>query len=90
MLALYRCGRQADALRAYGRLREHLGDELGIEPSREVARLEQAILLQEPELDRQPTTRDATVTESEPPEGGLPSGVVVLVDRHRRVHRAVG
>jgi DNA-binding SARP family transcriptional activator/tetratricopeptide (TPR) repeat protein len=51
MLALYRCGRQSDALRAYGRLRRHLGEELGIEPSKELVRLEEAILLQKPDLD---------------------------------------
>ncbi len=58
MIALYRSDRQADALRAYGRLRTQLGEELGIEPSREVARLEQAILLHEPELDWRASSRD--------------------------------
>ncbi len=51
MLALYRCGRQSDALRAYSRLRVTLGDELGIEPSAELAALEEAILLQKTHLD---------------------------------------
>ena len=51
MLALYRSGRQADALRAYGELRGILGDQLGIEPGPELARLEECILLQKPELD---------------------------------------
>lgn len=50
MLALYRCGRQADALRAFQRLRTNLGRELGIEPSPDVSRLEERILLQDPEL----------------------------------------
>lgn len=50
MTALYRSGRQADALRAYRRLQAHLGSELGIEPSAELAQLEQAILLQDPAL----------------------------------------
>jgi DNA-binding SARP family transcriptional activator len=63
MLALYRCGRQADALRAYSRLRRHLGDELGIEPSRDLVHLEEAILLQKPELDHRPRTRAALGTE---------------------------
>jgi DNA-binding SARP family transcriptional activator len=51
MLALYRCGRQSDALRAYSRLRLTLGEELGIEPSPELAHLEEAILLQKSHLD---------------------------------------
>ena len=51
MTGLYRSGRQADALRAYRRLQEHLSNELGIEPSVELAQLEQAVLLQDPSLD---------------------------------------
>ena len=47
MTALYRSGRQADALRAFRRLRELLGEELGIEPSSALVQLEQAILLQD-------------------------------------------
>ena len=52
MLALYRSGRQADALRAYGRLSALLGDELGLEPSTELAALENAVIRHSPELDR--------------------------------------
>ena len=44
MLALYRCGRQTDALDTYRALRTHLNDELGLEPSTETRQLEQAIL----------------------------------------------
>ena len=51
MVALYRCDRQAEALRAYQRLRTVLGEELGIEPSHDLRRLEDAMLLQEPDLD---------------------------------------
>ncbi len=65
MLALYRCGRQADALGACARLRRHLGDELGIEPSRDLAQLEEAILLQKPELDFQPRARSVPGAERE-------------------------
>ncbi|MGH8973885.1 MAG: BTAD domain-containing putative transcriptional regulator, partial [Acidimicrobiia bacterium] len=52
MLALYRSGRQAEALRAYQELRGILGEELGIEPSTALTRLETAILRHEEELDR--------------------------------------
>jgi DNA-binding SARP family transcriptional activator len=51
MLALYRCGRQADALAAYQAARRTLLDELGIEPSPPVRELEQAILRQAPSLE---------------------------------------
>jgi len=47
MLALYRTGRQAEALEAYRDARRMLKDELGLEPSRELRQLEQAILRQD-------------------------------------------
>jgi YVTN family beta-propeller protein len=51
MLALYRCGRQAEALAAYQDGRRLLVDELGIEPSRALQQLERSILRQDPNLD---------------------------------------
>jgi hypothetical protein len=47
MLALYRCGRQADALRVYDDLRQRLSDELGIVPGERVRRLHEAIVRQD-------------------------------------------
>jgi DNA-binding SARP family transcriptional activator len=51
MLALYRSARQAEALEAYQDARRALTEELGIEPSRELRELEQAILVQDRSLD---------------------------------------
>jgi DNA-binding SARP family transcriptional activator len=50
MLALYRCGRQAEALEVYRRTRRRLVEELGIEPGPALQELEQAILRHEPAL----------------------------------------
>jgi DNA-binding SARP family transcriptional activator len=54
MLALYRSGRQVDALAAYREGRRLLVDTLGVEPSRELQALEGAILRQDPSLTRGP------------------------------------
>jgi DNA-binding SARP family transcriptional activator/WD40 repeat protein len=51
MLALYRSGRQADALGVYRQTRVLLREELGLEPSKNLQHLEQSILRQDPSLD---------------------------------------
>jgi DNA-binding SARP family transcriptional activator len=51
MLALYRSGRQAEALDAYRRARDELVNELGIEPAPALQQLERRILAQDPGLD---------------------------------------
>ena len=55
MLALYRSGRQAEALEVYKRTRQLLIDELGIEPSPALQRLEKAVLVQDASLELQAT-----------------------------------
>ncbi len=80
MLALCRCGRHAEALRAYDRLRQDLS-EIGLVPSSSLAALEQAILEQSPELDWQgpePRTELGAMAQRAP-EPGLPTGVVTLL-----------
>jgi predicted ATPase/DNA-binding SARP family transcriptional activator len=75
MLALYRCGRQADALRAFQDARRTLTEELGIEPSPALRALEQALLVQDPGLDapqRLPPER---------PRHNLPAALTSLVGR---------
>lgn len=88
MLALYRSGRQADALAAYRAAREVLIDELGIEPGADLRELEQAILDQSPDLDSGPSRSidelHATFRADARPDAGrvqLPDGqAVILVD----------
>jgi DNA-binding SARP family transcriptional activator len=64
MLALYRSGRQTEALDAYRDTRRALVEELGIEPGRELQALERAILVQDPALD----------LESDPPPAAAAAG----------------
>ena len=65
MLALYRCGRQAEALEAYRAAREVLVEQLGIEPGPALRELEQAILQQDPGLDAPPRAAPAVETGDE-------------------------
>ena len=68
MTALYRAGRQAEALRAFGTARDHLVEQLGIEPGSELQRLEAQVLEQDPKLDRPTTTSSGPSGDSIPDE----------------------
>ncbi|MFH8491805.1 BTAD domain-containing putative transcriptional regulator [Streptomyces longisporoflavus] len=78
MLALYRCGRQADALSVYSRVRASLIENLGLEPRRELQSLQQAILTQDSELSP-PETRSPALalvrTDSDAPQEHTPAAL---------------
>ena len=59
ILALYRSGRQSEALVAYQEARTVLVEEFGIEPTRALQDLERKVLLQDPSLDLGPAERSA-------------------------------
>ena len=79
MLALYRSGRQADALAVYQNARRTLVDELGLDPSRALQELEQAILRHDPALDPPARRRTRTAATS------LPTPPTPLVGRTREL-----
>src|SRR3954471_3420695 len=74
MLALYRCGRQAEALAAYRDARRTLVDEIGIEPGAALRELEHRILAQDPELDIAPPPPPPPARAAAP--GGRPAAPV--------------
>ena len=57
MLALYRCGRQAEALETFQEARRVLAEELGLEPGPELRRLQEAILAHDPAIAAVPVDR---------------------------------
>jgi YVTN family beta-propeller protein len=73
ILALYRSGRQADALERYAEVRRRFVDDLGIEPGAELQRLQAAILAQDPALDapRRPSLLDRSGARTRFGNGGL-------------------
>ncbi|MFJ8465451.1 AfsR/SARP family transcriptional regulator [Streptomyces swartbergensis] len=88
MLALYRAGRQVEALRAYERLQEHLSKDFGVQPSREVRDLHQSIINQDPALlpSEEPDSRDIDFDSPSDPELDLLFALLALVQRQQRPH----
>jgi peptide/nickel transport system substrate-binding protein len=75
VLALYRCGRQAEALEAYRAARRRLVEELGLEPGPELRQLERAILVHDPAL--------AAPARVAPPEAGTAAKISSLLRARR-------
>ncbi|MCK2221832.1 winged helix-turn-helix domain-containing protein [Actinomadura sp. ATCC 31491] len=80
MRALYRVGRQSEALAGYAELRERLADELGLDPGPELVALHQAILEQDPSLSV-PAGR---------PRTNLPAAVSKLIGRDEALAEVCG
>ena len=78
MLAHYRSGEQAEALNDFTVHRERLADELGVDPSPALQRLQQQVLRQDPALDPGPVRRPRPVQR---PTGNLPANPPELVGR---------
>ncbi|HEY1177020.1 MAG TPA: BTAD domain-containing putative transcriptional regulator, partial [Phytomonospora sp.] len=83
MLALFRCGRTEDALRAYRALRTRLAAESGLEPSPEVRRLHKDILSADPALT-------LTAPPDPPARSQLPRGTGVFTGRDEQLRALDG
>ncbi|WP_036527083.1 BTAD domain-containing putative transcriptional regulator [Nocardia sp. CNY236] len=76
MRALYRAGRQSEALASAAELRLRLGDELGVDPSPESTALHEAILRQDPSLDTEPDEARTVQVRT-----NLPAAITDLIGR---------
>jgi WD40 repeat protein/DNA-binding SARP family transcriptional activator len=93
MLALYRCGRQAEALEAYREARRTLVEEIGVEPGPELQRLHEAILRQDASLELEAAATELPReldTVSSPPLAGRDEELDWLRSHWQRARRGEG
>lgn len=94
MIALYRAGRQADALATYRRMRQEFVEELGLEPRPATAELHERILRHDPSIGLRSTPEVTVVAGATSPYVGLrafrESETWAFVGRERAVSEAVG
>jgi DNA-binding SARP family transcriptional activator len=88
MLALHRSGRRSEALQAYGRMRDILITELGIDPSPESQRLHQALLASDPSLDIAPRHVAIPLRQTTlPPPAHLPPDLADFTGRRAELEQ---
>ncbi len=88
VLALYRCGRQAESLRALAQIRERLKEELGVDPGRALRELETAILRHDPSLEAAaPAVAVAAPHDPHLTPAQLPPALPKLVGRDEELAR---
>src|SRR3954469_628809 len=90
MLALYRCGRQADALEVYRQARAVLVEQIGVEPGPELRELHAAVLRQDRSLDAPVQAVLPPELERGPPLAGRTAELERLRAAWRRVRRGRG
>ncbi|KAA2264116.1 tetratricopeptide repeat protein [Solihabitans fulvus] len=88
MRALYRAGRQAEALRTFHELHDHLADELGIEPGSEITELHQRILRGDPDLaGSRPSVETRPPVEKQAARNDLPGDIGDFTGRDTEMAR---
>jgi WD40 repeat protein/DNA-binding SARP family transcriptional activator/energy-coupling factor transporter ATP-binding protein EcfA2 len=93
MLALYRCGRQAEALEAFQNTRRRLVEDIGVEPGANLRELQEAILRQDASLDLQPSVVELPREldpAAAPPLAGRAAELAQLRERWERVEAGSG